>query len=274
MASNPPERTAHWARLLSARPPAVLACTRNALGRACERPDHVDANALADVVLRDPLMALRLLTFVTQQLGPRLSRPVETVTAGLVLLGVEPFFRAFKDLETIEERLAGRPEALAGAMALVARSHRAARLAAAFAVHRQDDSAEALHQAALLTQFSGLLLWCEAPDAAMDIAARQAADPRQRSVDAQRTILGVELAAVEAALMAQWGLPTLLCELMQPGLPGPPGPRAVRLAVRIARHSQSSWDDPALAQDYAELGSLLNLPAQAAQALVREVEGD
>ncbi len=274
MPSTPSDRTTHWARLLSARPVPVLAATRDALAQCRERPDHVDANALADVVLRDPLMALRLLTVVTQRLGPRLTRPVETVTAGLVLLGIEPFFHAFTDLEVVEDRLADRPEALAGVQAQVARAHRAARLAAAFAVHRQDDNAETLHQAALLTQFSGLLLWCEAPDAAQAIVDRQTADPHLRTVDAQRAVLGVELAAVESALMAQWGLPSLLAELMQPGLPTPPGPRTVRLAVRIARHSQRSWDDPALAQDYAELGRLLHVPAPAAQALVREVEGD
>ncbi len=274
MASTPSDRTAHWARLLSERPVPVLAATRDTLAQCRERPDHVDANALADVVLRDPLMALRLLTVVTQRLGPRLNRPVETVTAGLVLLGIEPFFHAFGELEGVEDRLADRPVALAGVKALVARAHRAARLAAAFAVHRQDDNAEALHQAALLTQFSGLLLWCEAPDAAQAIADRQAADPQLRSIDAQRAVLGVELAAVESALMARWGLPSLLEELMQPGLPTPAGPRSVRLAVRIARHSQHGWDNPALAQDYAELGRLLHVPAHAAQALVREVEGD
>lgn len=272
MPCNASDRTTYWAQALGARPVAVLAASRDALAAWSERQDRVDANALADEVLRDPLMALRLLTVVTQRLGPRLSRPVETVTAGLVLLGIEPFFRAFADLDVVEDRLAGQPEALAGVYTLVARAHRAARLAAAFAVHRQDDNAEALHQAALLTQFSGLLLWCEAPQAASAIAARQAADPRLLTVDAQRAELGVELAAVESTLMAQWGLPALLGELMQPGLPAHPGPRAVRLAVRIARHSQRSWDDPALPQDYAELGHLLNLPAHAAQALVREVE--
>lgn len=274
MPSNPSDRTAHWVRVLSARPVAVLASTRDALALCRERPDHVDANVLADVVLRDPLMALRLLTVVTQRLGPRLTRPVETVTAGLVLMGIEPFLQAFAAPEVIEDRLADQPVALAGVMALVERAHRAARLAAAFAVHRQDDSAEALHQVALLTQFSGLLLWCEAPQAAQAIADRQAADPMLRSIDAQRAVLGVELAAVEAALMTQWGLPSLLGELMQPGLPPQPGPRTVRLAVRIARHSQRGWDDPALPQDYTELGRLLHLPAHGAQALVREVEGD
>ena len=99
--------------------------------------------------------ALRVLIEVARRLGTRLSRPVQTVTAGLVLLGIEPFFRAFSDLPTLEDKLAQPPGALAGALALVEQSHRAARLAAAFAVHRQDDDAEALHQAALLTQFGG-----------------------------------------------------------------------------------------------------------------------
>lgn len=266
------ERIASWVRLLSEQPIPVLAATRDALAACRERAEQMDANALADVVLGDPLMVLRLFMGVTQRLGSRLSRPVETVTAGLVLLGIEPFFESLSQLEVVQERLAGRPDALAGVLALVERSHRAARLAAAFAVHRQDDNAEAVHQAALLTQFTGALLWCHAPDAAQAIAARQAADPQLRSADAQRAVLGVELAAVEQALMDHWGLPPMLAELMQPGLPQQPGPLTVRLATRIARHSQRGWDDPALPDDYTQLGRLLHLGTHAAQALVMEIE--
>ncbi|MFD0669553.1 HDOD domain-containing protein [Ramlibacter sp. MAHUQ-53] len=276
MHAAPAATTDRWADRLAGRPAPVLAATREALEAWRARPDRVDANALADVVLRDPLMTLRLLALVSQRLGPRLSRPVETVTAGLVLLGIEPFFHALDGpppLETLEERLDGNPTALAGALDLVQRAHRAARLAAAFAVHRQDEDAEVLHQAALLTQFGGLLLWCEAPQEAAAIAARLAQDPQMRQTQAQRAELGVELAVIEHRLLQAWGLPpSLRAHLLPTGLAAP-GEQCVALAVRIARHLERGWDNPALAEDFAQLGTLLHLPAPAAAALVREVEG-
>lgn len=267
---------AHWTERLCAGPVPVLAATRQALAAWRARPEQVDANALADVALRDPLMTLRLLLEVSGRLGPRLSRPVETVTAGLVLLGIEPFFAAFAELETVQERLATRLDAAAAGQALeavtelVARAHRAARLAAAFAVHRQDENAEALHQAALLAQASTLVLWCQAPAQAAAIARLQAQGSTEEA--AQEAVLGVPLDAVTQALTHRWGLAETLRELISPGQSPRPGPRCVALARRIAGHGQGDWDHPALAQDFAALGRVLNLPAGAARELVMDVE--
>lgn len=262
----------YWSRHLGEPQPVVLAATRDALAAWRERPEQVDANALADVALRDPLMALRVLIEVAHRLGSRLSRPAQTVTAGLVLLGIEPFFRAFADLPTLEDKLQDQPRALAGALALVAQSHRAARLAAAFAVHRQDEDAETLHQAALLSHVTGLLLWAQAPLQAQVLAGREDSHPLEDPADAQRAVLGIQLGAVEQALLQLWHLPSPLREMMQPGLTALPGPRCVELAVRIARHSRRGWEHPALPDDFAELGRLLHLPSHAARALAREVE--
>lgn len=271
MSHLPHSTLPQWCDLLSARPAPVLAATRDALEQCRARAEKVDANALADLVLRDPLMTLRVLQLVTQRLGARLSRPVETVTGGLVLLGIEPFFGAFVELETVEDRLAGDAAALAGVHAYVGRAQRSARLAAAFAVHRMDDDAEVLHQAALLHGFSGLLLWCESPAHAHEITARRRADPGLRSAQVQRDVLGAELPAIERQLMQGWGLTSVLRAKGEAGLPALPGARSVSLAVRISRHLEQGWDDPGLPDDFAELGRLLQLPAHAAQALVREV---
>ena len=52
------------------------------------------------------------------------------------------------------------------------------------------------------------------------------------------------------------------------------GPRTVRLAVRIARHlAAGGWQNPALPDDLAEAGALLNLPPAGAAALVRRAFG-
>lgn len=249
----------------------VLRSTRSALDHWRQQPDRADANLLAGIVLRDPLMTLRVLVQVAQTLGSRLATPVETVTAALVLTGIEPFFRDFAALPTLESRLAGRPGALAGARSAVGRSRNAARLAAAFAIHRHDDDVELLHQAALLENFAGLLLWSEAPHLALEMAGRQRADPQLRSADVQRAVLGLELGVLALPLMECWNLPASLRELAHPGHAARAGPRTVRLAVQIARHLETGWHNPALPDDFSELAELLNTPVTAAVSLVREV---
>lgn len=262
-----------WTERLGTIAVPVLRSTRLALDYWQRQSDRADANLLADIVLRDPLMCLKVLVQVAQKLGTRLQTPVETVTAALVLTGIEPFFRDFAGIQTLEDRLDGRPAALAGALSAVQRSRSAARLAAAFAIHRQDADVEVLHQAALLENFAGLLVWCEAPQLAMDMMRRQHADALLRTADVQRAVLGVELGALAQRLMERWELPVSLRELAHPGRAERAGPRTVRLAVQIARHLESGWHNAALPDDFSELGALLNIPAAAAASLVRDVAG-
>lgn len=257
-------------RLLALSPSdlPVLRATRRGIEHWAQRRDEVDANRLADLVLRDPMMVVRTLAYVAGRMGSRLATPVQTVTAALVLTGIEPFFNTFGELPVLEDRLEGQTAALEGAHAAVERAHVAARIAAAFAVHRQDDDAELLHQAALLHGFAGLLLWVEAPADALAIAQWQRHDPQLRSVDAQRVQLGIALDTVEQQLLERWGL----AESLRHSAKGAESVReqAVRLAVRIARHAQGGWHNPALPDDFTEAGELLHLPPAGAASLVRQ----
>jgi HD-like signal output (HDOD) protein len=268
MPANLPATPEAWTERLCACALPVQRATRKSIELCRAQPERVDANMLADIVLRDPLMCLRVLVNVARKLAGRLSTQSETVTAALVLIGIEPFFRDFADLPVVEEQLAQRPAALAGAQAAVQRAHCAARLAAAFAIHLQDEDVELLHQAALLEDFATLLLWCEAPEWALQIAARQHDDPTLRSADIQREILGVELPLLGHRLMDRWGLPLSLRQL---GQGARRGALTVKLAVQIARHLQTNWHNAALTDDFAQLGLLLHVPPHAAAALVREV---
>lgn len=258
-------------RLLQLQPRQlpVLRVTRDAVVYWAARRDEADASRLADIALRDPLMGLRTLVHVATTFRDRLSSPVQTVTAALVLTGIEPFFRAFADLPVLEDKLAHEPRALAGAMTLVDRSRRAARLAAAFAVHRQDSDAELLHQAALLHGFAGLLLWCEAPVAALQIADMQRQEPQMRSAQAQAAVLGCTVEALGQRLLESWGVAEAMREAARAIDDNGPAARTVRLAVQIARHLDGGWHDPALPADMQEAGQLLNLPAAGAASLVR-----
>jgi HD-like signal output (HDOD) protein len=259
-----------WVAHLRAAPVPVLARTAQAVAALAADEDAVDAHGLAQAVGDDPLMTLKLLAHVGS--SSRRETDVETVTAALVLMGIGPFFRAFAELTTVEDALADVPEALAGLRAVLRRSHRAARFALGFAAHRLDPDAAVLHEAALLHDFAELLLWCHAPDLALEVARRQQADPTLRSSAAQRDVLGVELAALQQALMKAWRLPELLIRLENEHNAENTQVLCVRLAVRVARHSAAGWDNAALPDDLAAVGALLQLGATPTLRLLHEID--
>ena len=149
--------------------------------------DTVDAHGLAPTLADDPLMTLRLLRQVTSMRPDRDAGQVETVTEALVMLGIPPFFRSVAPpLPTAEQALAHDPQALEGFRAVLARAHRASRFALGFAIHRQDQDAAVIQQAALLHDFTELLLWVHAPQLAVRVTARLRQEPGLRSVQAQQ----------------------------------------------------------------------------------------
>lgn len=265
----PPASPAHQLLALTPDQVPVLAASRAAIAHWRGQPDAVDASRLADVALADPLLCLRVLAHVAATYGHRLANPVQSVTSALVLLGIEPFFRAFGGhLPILEERLADEPAGLAGAMAAIELAHAAARIAAVFAVHRQDADAELLHQAALLHDLGGILLWCQAPQAAATILGLLQRRTGMRTVEAQRSVLGCDLESVGQAMLQHWGLDAQLRAVAQARAEHSPGAQTVQLAVRIARHLPLGWQHPALAEDFRVAGPLLNLPAAGVAALV------
>lgn len=251
----------------------VLASTAEQLELWRANEDAVDAHLFGEVLSKDPLMTLKVLAHAASRRSSRLLTDAETVTAALVLMGITPFFRNFGEQPTVEQRLASRPEALAGVQRVLHRAERAARFALGFAAHRVDPDAAVIHSAALLHDFSEMLLWCEAPDLALEIQRRQQADPALRSVAAQRAVLGVELGDLEQALMRSWHLPELLAHIVDDKKSHDPQVRSVMLAVRLARHTAQSWENPAVPDDLIEIGELLSLSPAHTLKLVHEVDG-
>lgn len=238
-----------------------------------EAQDGVDAHLLSELIGGDPLMSLRVMAHVSMLRRGRDGGGPETLLGALVMLGIPPFFNAFGGVVSVEERLVAWPGAWAGFSRVLQRSHRAARFAMGFAVHRMDHDAEVIHQAALLHDFVELLLWIEAPDLALEIARRQADDPSLRSAVVQREVLGVELSALQHHLMLVWHLPALLVGITDDNAPRETAQMAnVRLAIRVARHSAAGWDNAALPDDFAEIASLLQLSPVHAQRLVLEID--
>jgi HD-like signal output (HDOD) protein len=260
-----------WTTYFLAAPVPVLARTADWLEDSRVQEDAMDAHLLAEGVTTDPLMTLKLLAHVAGVRSGRSTADPETVTAALVLLGVAPFFRAFGPQTSVEQHLAGQPEALRGLEEVLARARRAAALALAFAVHRMDPDAPQIHAAALVHDFAEMLLWLHAPALALQIAERQRQDPTLRSAAAQRELLHIELPDLQQALMQAWRLPALLVRLSDDRHADSPAVRNVLLAVRVARHSARGWDNAALPDDVRDVADLLNLGEGPALNLLHRV---
>ena len=257
---------AAWTEYLAQADIPVLAASADALERLRSQEDSregsVDANRLGEALARDPLMTLRVLAHMARHRPPRRTTDPQTVTAAAVLLGVPPFFRVFGVPPVAEERLAGRPEALAGLEAALRRAARAANLALAFATHRGDADAALIHQAALLHDYAVPLLWCLAPDRALALRGFAGGGP-QPAPDAADE----HLAALQWSLAEAWRLPAALRRPLRERDALLPRARCVALAVRLARGD-------AVAGLLEEAAGLLALPPDDARRLIAEAEVD
>ncbi len=250
----------------------VLGNTADALEAMRANEDDVDANLIGEMVADDPLMTLKVLAYAAAHRPPRLVTDVETVTAAVVLMGISPFFGAFGEQPTIEDRLATEPEALQGLQEVLRRSHRAAHFALAFAIHRMDHDAAVIYEAALLHDFAEMLMWCHAPALSLKLRAALKDDPTLRSRAAQLSLLNVDFADLQQTLMKAWALPELLIRITDDRHAEHPSVQSVVLAIRLARHTANSWDNAAIPDDIVELAQLLNLSLAATMKFVRDLD--
>ncbi len=234
--------------------------------------DDVDANMLRDMAAGDPLMTLKMMAWAGRNRPVRMVTETESVTAGLVMLGIGPFFRDFGPQLMVEQRLDGQPQALHGLRTVLDRAYRAANFALCFVVHRMDYDADVICLATLLHDFAEMLLWCHAPALALRMREAQLADPTLRSADVQKQVLNIELVDLQQALMKAWHLPELLVRISDDKHADQPNVQSVMLAIRLARHTAQGWDNPALPDDMRDIGALLTLSPVAAMDLVKSVD--
>ena len=271
-ATRTPHDVQGWVRWFRQRDIPVLASTAAAIEDLREIEDDVDARRIAEVVGRDPLMTLKVLIHASTQGANRRLTDAETVVEALVLMGITPFFRAFGPQPTIEDHLAGHPEALAGLQRVLRRADRAARFAASFAIHRADHDAVVLHEAAQLHDFTEMLLWLHAPELALELQRRQQADPDLRSCAVQRDLLNAELNDIQHVLMQVWHLPEMLVRITDDRHAENSQVRNVLLAIRVARHTSHGWDNPALPDDVRDIGALLQLGPEPTRQLLLDID--
>lgn len=273
--THAPRGLAAWTALFEHVELPVLATTAEAIEELAANEDAVDAHMLADAIVDDPLMTIKVLAHVAQLRRGREGSDTETVTEALVMLGIPPFFRAFAAQTVVEDLLAEQPAARAGFRRVLRRARRAARFAMGFAVHRMDHDAGVLHEAALLHDFAELLLWLRAPALALAIEERQRGDPTLRSAAVQREVLHIELEELEHALMTKWRLPALLVQISDGHARHATAQmRNVQLALRVARHSALDWNNAALPDDLRDIAELLNVAPDTADRLLRDIDAE
>ena len=241
----------------------VLRHTRRQLEEARADADRVTARQLSQIVLQDPLMAVKVLYYIQPFRGRALRTDITTVGSAIMMLGIEPFFNKFSDLVTVEDRLADQPEALLGAVRTIRRVQRAAHWANEWALWRHDLNSEEVAMATLLHDLAEILAWCFAPKLALEVQRRQRADRTLRTSTAQEDVFGVTVHDLQRALNRAWHLPELLQRLTDDEKDDIRRVRNVVLAINLARHAANGWTDAAIPDDCRAIGELLNLGVEA-----------
>lgn len=221
--------------------------------------ESVSGRRIASVILGDPLMAMRVISFLEGRRSATQNHDITTIDRAVMMMGITPFFREFSEMPIVEDLLAKRPKALIGLLQVIGRAKRAANFARDWAVIRHDLDVDEITLAALLREAAEILCWCFAPTLTEKVYAMQRADPALRSVIAQREVFGFSAQEIQSALIKAWRLPELLVALMNEADAENPRVRTVALAASLARHSAHGWSDPALPDDFDAIGTLVHM---------------
>jgi HD-like signal output (HDOD) protein len=265
MIERPLKDVAAWVSYFNQVDIPVLQRTVDELARFKQIEDDLNGRELADAIMHDPLMTVKVLRYLHHHHSKRQAQDITTISHALMMVGTTPFFRHFSKLTTVEAALKEQQAALTGVRRSMSRARHAALYAQDWAVLRHDIESDEVTIAALLRDLSEMLMWCFAPRLMMTVLALMQHDRTMRSADAQRKVFGFRGIELQLALVREWHLPQLLQTLMDEDHADKPRARNVSLAVRLARHSANGWYDAALPDDYTDIAQLLNMSEEAAR---------
>jgi HD-like signal output (HDOD) protein len=248
-----------WVKFLENADIPVLRQTARELAQLREREDDTGARDITRVVINDPLMTFKVLTFANNHRSRHQLQDLVQVEQAIIMMGTSTFFEQIPTVPHVEEMLSQHVAALVDLIKLVVRAHRAGYFAAEFASHLMDLHAEELRVAASLHDFAEMLMWCFNPDPMIEIHKRQHADTTLRSRIVQQEVLGFRILDLQAELVRVFNLPSLLTDLMDEQRAHLPRVRNVQFAVNLARHSADGWDNAALPDDYKDIAQLLHV---------------
>ncbi|NTV72139.1 MAG: HDOD domain-containing protein [Azonexaceae bacterium] len=237
----------------------VLRHTVHQLEELQATAETINSRKLATIIAHDPLMTVRLFQTLQARRSSSQSADITTIERGLVMIGTQNFYNSIQNPPIIEQQLKGYPKAMLGLLKVIARSRAASQWARDWALLRQNVSFDEITMAALLHDLVEILMWCFAPNLAIRAKERLSSEPGRRSSQIQQEVFGASLDEIAVELVAHWGLPPLLCSLLNPADAETGNVRNVKLAVNLARHSANGWNDPALPDDYRAIEALLHI---------------
>jgi HD-like signal output (HDOD) protein len=259
MVDTPYSSLDSWVAYFSQAQLPVLRHTVVELEKLRANAEFANGRVLSSVILQDPLMTLRVLAYIERHRRKSQTADITTIERALMMIGIEPFFRDFRDLPLVEDSLKPYPKALLGLLKVMARARHASRWAREWALVRHDLDVDEITVATLLHDVAEILMWCFAPTLALQVRDMQVKDRALRSQTAQQMIYNIALPELQLELARLWHLPELLTTLMDRKNADNPRVQNVTLAVDLARHSANGWDDAALPDDYAAIEELLHI---------------
>lgn len=244
-------RAPQWAAYLDNQDlPALARSKWMILGLESVEGAALAANQLADMVLADPFLCIRLLKEAEKARSRRLKSETTSALAAVLQLGTE----------RVREILLSSPEVDTenlGLMALETRTTLATQICLRWAACRHDLNPAEVAVAALLMDAGELLLWAFEPELPQQVAFALKIGRAQRSAEAQNLTCGFTFRELTMRCAELWGMPPLLCSL----LTGSDTLRAqlTRLSADAARHIVSGVDQnlTALAHEVHSVHKLL-----------------
>lgn len=254
-----PSTIHEWVMFLETQDVPVLRRTFLELDKLRPSAERISASRLAVIILRDPLMTLKLLRLANSSRRGRLSNEITSVEHAIMMLGVVPLFKHFSSLTVLEDMLAQQEHALNSVLQVFSRAQHAAYQARQWALQHQDIRVEEVYISALLHDMTNMMLWIYVPQRAQEIRDTV----RRERVDyglAHEKVMGFPVADFRAALAAAWRFPDMLADLVDCRNAGQPRAQGVLLAVSLAHLAESGWYGAQIEAVLEAMADTLNLP--------------
>ncbi|HSC80956.1 MAG TPA: HDOD domain-containing protein [Chitinolyticbacter sp.] len=230
-----------WIAYWSGRALPSLKVTRERLQPLMRRPERTSPGEIADIVLRDPLLAAQVLRAANQRVRSGLAADVVSIESAVMLFGVAPFFERFCRGPTMDELMAGDPARLRAYRATILEIRYAARLARDYAQRRLDARLDEVYIAALLQGISPLLALVAGLDPAGPAPMPQVTE-----------------------LLVSWRLPEAIIGLTRERGDGQARLNLQQSALRLAAALQLGWWQPEVPRELHAIAAILQQPEDAA----------
>ena len=103
-----------WVGFFSQADIPVLRHTDQRLEELRANATKSNARLISSEILGDPMMTLRVLAYIESKRNKSRNTDITTIERALMMIGMEPFFRDFRELPLIETQLKPHPRALLG----------------------------------------------------------------------------------------------------------------------------------------------------------------